>query len=838
MNNFKETLLDFRDDTLDFIDNHRRGLIIMCFLAIFVLLGLIILLMMMDPVKVTISNVDNTMGEIIGTKARSLEFKAVAYKNNELMEVQEFQWEVSGGKVELQEDGTVEWELPTDEGTYSITAKTGEHTGTKYVTIIGNDLSELYETSDSEIIVQDADGDGLPDFYEGSNSKTSPTAVDTDQDGLYDGDEIIMGLDPLTADSKGDGVKDGERKLEYTFKSDNVTMEMVGKGNFTQTSVDKYSTETLDNVSSVVDGIYAFYTQVTLDSAEIVIKYNKDAVSQKNINEANLAVYELNEDENTFKKLRTTVDASNSTVKFNPENEVLGKYFIADSSVLTSNLATELVFVIDNSGSMYSKAEVGNSEENDPEFKRVDVVNDLVDKLQGNYRFGVGKFTFEYKEIVNLSSDKAAIKNRVLSIKTDPENFSGTYIGAGLEGGLKQFSDTVDQNRRYIILLSDGADTSSEAGYDNELLKKQIDVAKQKGVKIYTVGLGSVIDEENLKNISNQTNGKYYFAATADDLEVVFDEIAADLNYNLYDSNNDDVNDSVILADSGFIVGRDGFSFSNFSNTQVKYGYGYGMVLFAKLFYENGLPDSLSAKTVVSPSNETVTAPAATPKNVVDGSTTTLRTYKPVSLTVLSELPTNFWTSSVSNGALTINATHKTALTALGFTTYGAAYSNENAKFNRYETLRYDMEPLLYDEDELEAAIDDKDAEMLKTLARLDITKYRDDKFNFFDGNDTAFANIKQELSAGKTVMIRINQDYTVLATKLLADSKNMNKYKIEVYDPNYAGVPKYIEVERTKFSDIAEISRVITDKCEYKFKYQGTNVGICISIPNVYEQI
>ena len=487
---------------------------------------------------------------------------------------------------------------------------------------------------------------------------------------------------------------------------------------------------------------------------------------------------------------------------------------------------------------MYSKAEVGESEENDPEFKRVDVVNELVDKLKGNYRFGVGKFTFQYKEIVKLSSDKAEIKNRVLSIKTDPENFSGTYIGAGLEGGLKQFSDTVDQNRRYIILLSDGADTSGEAGYDDELLKKQINVAKQKGVKIYTVGLGSVIDEENLKNISNQTNGKYYFAATADDLEIVFAEIAADLNYNLYDSNNDDVNDSVIIADSGFIVGRDGFSFSNFSNTQVKYGYGYGMVLYAKLFYENGLPNALNAKTVVTPTSETVTAPAASPGSVIDGNTTTLRTYKPVSLTVLSELPTDFWSSSVSGGSLLINSTHKSALTALGFTTYGAVYSNENAKFKKYETLRYDMEPLLYDEDELEAPIEDKDAEMLKTLARLDITKYRDDKFNFFDGNDTAFANIKEELSAGKTVMIRINQDYTVLATKLLADSKNMNKYKIEVYDPNYAGIPKYIEVERTKFSDIAEISRVITDRCEYKFKYQGTDVGICISVPNVYEQI
>ena len=86
--------------------------------------------------------------------------------------------------------------------------------------------------------------------------------------------------------------------------------------------------------------------------------------------------------------------------------------------------------------------------------------------------------------------------------------------------------------------------------------------------------------------------------------------------------------------------------------------------------------------------------------------------------------------------------------------------------------------------------------------------------------------------------MIRINDDYTVLGVKLLADSKNMNKYKIEVYDPNYAGIPKYIEVERYKFSDIAEISNVITDEYEYKFSYQGNSVGICLSIPNVIENV
>ena len=52
----------------------------------------------------------------------------------------------------------------------------------------------------------------------------------------------------------------------------------------------------------------------------------------------------------------------------------------------------------------------------------------------------------------------------------------------------------------------------------------------------------------------------------------------------------------------------------------------------------------------------------------------------------------------------------------------------------------------------------------------------------------------------------------------------------------DYAGIEKYIEVERYKYSDIAEISKVITDKYEYKFKYQGTDVGICLSFPNIQE--
>ncbi len=841
MDNFKEALLDFRDDTLDFIDDNRKKLIIISFIAIIILLLLIILIVIFNPVKITISNVNEEMGNIIGTRASELELKAIAKKNGSELKDAKIEWSVDAGKVIDNGDGTIRWKLPTDEGTYTITAKTEKATQSKTIAVIGNDLSNQYKEANYQILFQDTDGDGLTDIYEGSTSKTSQNSVDTDNDGLNDGDEIIMELDPLKPDSKDDGVSDGERRLEYTFKQDNITMKMVGNGNFTQTSVDKYPTETLDNVASVIDGVYAFYTQVKLDSAEITIKYDKSKI-KGNIKESKLAVYELDEENNTFTKLDTKIDQGKSTATFTVNDETLGKYFIADTSKLTSNLATEVVFLIDNSGSMYPVEEVSDSEENDVNFKRVDVVNELIDRLQGNYRFGAGKFTFEYKELVKLSSDKTAVKNSITTMKTDPESFTGTYVGAALEGGLEQFSDEKEQNRRYIVLISDGEDTGDVDGYDNKLFEEQIEVAKEKGVKIYTVGLGSVIDEKNLTTIASETKGKYYFAATADDLEVIFKEISADLNYNLYDTDNDDKDDAVVLADSGFLVGRDGFSFSNFSNSQEMYGYAYGMVLYAKMMYEDTLPSSLGARKITLTDGTVVEAPPSKPTNINSSNSasdiTTLRTYKPVSLTVLSDLPADFWNSKTTNNNLALNSAHKKELQNLGFSFYSVPYNVEKAPFKNYEAIRFDMTNYLAEEEPDEAPLDDADMELLRTLSRFDIAKYRDEKFNFYDNNDTAFKNLCDRISDGEPVMLRINDTYTVLAVKVLADAKNMNKYKIEVYDPNYSGIEKYIDVERYKFSDIKEISSVITDEYEYKFSYQGTNVGVCLSVPNVNENL
>jgi hypothetical protein len=58
----------------------------------------------------------------------------------------------------------------------------------------------------------DNDGDGLSNGDEAARG-TDPNDADSDDDGLTDGAEIAAGLDPLDSDSDDDGLPDGEDVL-------------------------------------------------------------------------------------------------------------------------------------------------------------------------------------------------------------------------------------------------------------------------------------------------------------------------------------------------------------------------------------------------------------------------------------------------------------------------------------------------------------------------------------------------------------------------------------------------------------------------------------------------
>ena len=63
--------------------------------------------------------------------------------------------------------------------------------------------------ADFDVDLSDLDKDGLTAYEEITVWSTDPHMADTDEDGVMDGQEVILKLDPVLADTDGDGSNDG-----------------------------------------------------------------------------------------------------------------------------------------------------------------------------------------------------------------------------------------------------------------------------------------------------------------------------------------------------------------------------------------------------------------------------------------------------------------------------------------------------------------------------------------------------------------------------------------------------------------------------------------------------
>jgi len=96
-----------------------------------------------------------------------------------------------------------------------------------------------------------------------------------------------------------------------------------------------------------------------------------------------------------------------------------------------------------------------------------------------------------------------------------------TAIGDAITLSVKRLS-AKQELQPILILLTDGANTAGQIEP-----KKAAELARSKGIKIYTIGMGSQrgwndLDESTLKTIAEQTGGRYFKAKNTQQLSEIY----------------------------------------------------------------------------------------------------------------------------------------------------------------------------------------------------------------------------------------------------------------------------------------------------------------------------
>ena len=98
---------------------------------------------------------------------------------------------------------------------------------------------------------------------------------------------------------------------------------------------------------------------------------------------------------------------------------------------------------------------------------------------------------------------------------------AGMALYDGVYKGL-ELTQSEDQLRsRAVIALTDGSDNSSTYTYNNVTT-----YANQEKLTIYTVGLGSSVSEDILKDMAADTNGLYFLAPDSSQLQDIYEIIS------------------------------------------------------------------------------------------------------------------------------------------------------------------------------------------------------------------------------------------------------------------------------------------------------------------------
>lgn len=278
-----------------------------------------------------------------------------------------------------------------------------------------------------------------------------------------------------------------------------------------------------------------------LVSANITFKYDKENLGT--VKEDNLKIAWYDEQQERMVLLEESIiDKENSTVSVNTSH--FSKYIVIDSEqwynswnrtqliIRDEDINFNLAFAIDSSGSM-SGDKLNTSKTATLEFIKRILENDMISVI------GFNNTAYSVVEPIRKSDiNEETLYSQISSINAS----GGTNIEAALWKAENDTSKMKNQrmydgeditlNSSFIVLLSDGNST-----VNNEVLAH----LKENNIKVISVALGNDADLSLMERIAKETNGKYIYAQSAEDVIVVYEQIRGEFIGLTEDDDNDGI---------------------------------------------------------------------------------------------------------------------------------------------------------------------------------------------------------------------------------------------------------------------------------------------------------
>ena len=674
-----------------------------------------------------------------------------------------------------------------------------------------NNVSDYDKESNGlSLYLADTDGDRISDAFEISNNISDPANPDTDGDGLTDGVEILAGLAPKQKQTDG---KTADKDVPFTREETIgiATAEMEGNANVYGTQFVEY-TSALANYPGVVSSLCELYSVKSSESVKISFSLDDEATSKWGSSKENLKIYKVDTAKSEFEEIESTSDGSVISAEISKD----GIYLLGDKSVMDEEHPTRVFFLIDNSGSMYPVEECEGSEENDVEFRRLDLAVSIMDDLY-DVSFGAGKFTGNYTTLIEINDNPSKTEKRINSIASSDEYFDGTNIAYALRKAAEEFDDN-KLARNYIVLLTDGNTTTPNTAAE----RTAVEYCNQKNITIITIGLGKHITQSYLYDTAEATNGMFFHVSNAEGLDAVAEKVCAIISENQISESDEKTGDMFVIADTGYNYEEDGLRFGMPTTENID-GSALGTAMINKLYYSGAL--ELTADGYKSGKGGEIGGYdisdhaffGDTRQNLCDLVLDCTEDYREY---VIMQDKWDF--KKVTDGTLYYTKETKDFLTTKGWEIGMRKYNGEGMEddglmkiirvitfqnlppFENYETAIVNTDKVSAEDKKIISAIKYYDNLYLSDKANI---------LSFGANGDKAFEALESETSSGNPSVVTTG-DSVYNVSRLLRKSADPNTFVIEGYDVSDGEVvkitlskqPVYDDKAGTKYQYIAKV--------------------------------